>query len=456
MRILLMNPPSTGILRAIGIQFPPLGLLYLAAYLEREGHRVEVIDLAVKKKAEEIDFKGYDIVGITTETTRHRQALSLAKRAKAKGCAVVMGGPHPCYVDEEILSTRQVDFIVHGEGEITFSELVSHLGQKEASFHSIQGISFLSEGKTVRTAPRPFIEDLDQLPLPARHLIQMEDYRKTKFGDRSITSLITSRGCPGQCTFCSTSHFFGTRLRTRSIESILNELEEICHRYRFNAVAFVDDMLTVSPQRMIQLSRGIVERGLDLWWWSFSRVDSILKSEEMVREMARAGAKAVYVGIESSNPETLKEFRKKIGPGEARQAIDRLKQHGLEVHASYILGGLHDTAKSIHETIQFAKALDTNVAQFSILTPYPGTELYQQVKDRLIRWRSPWSFFDAQHLVFRHDHLSFIHLEWLLLKANLLYYMRSKQAIRDVWRHFKKHRLGLKTLLRLFKEYFWR
>jgi anaerobic magnesium-protoporphyrin IX monomethyl ester cyclase len=214
-------------------------------------------------------------------------------------------------------------------------------------------------------------------------------------------------------------------------------------------------MLTASPQRVIELCYGIMERGLDLWWWSFSRVDSILKNEEMVRQMTRAGAKAIYIGIESSNPETLKEFRKRIGPGEARQAVDRLKQHGLEVHASYILGGLHDTVKAVHETIRFARALDTNVAQFSILTPYPGTELYQQVKDRLIRWRSPWSFFDAQHLVFKHDRFSFIRLEWLLLKANLLYYMRSKQAIQDVWKHFKKHGLGFRTLLRLFKEYFW-
>jgi anaerobic magnesium-protoporphyrin IX monomethyl ester cyclase len=456
MRILLINPPSSGILKAVGIHFPPLGLLYLAAYLEKEGHRVKIADLAVRKKEDELEFETYDMVGISTDTTRHRQALRLANRAKQSGCTVVMGGPHPCYVDEEILKTGKVDFVVQGEGEITLSELAATLGGKDRVIDSVQGISFLSKGEVVRTAPRPFIEDLDRLPLPARHLVDLEDYRKTKFGDRPITSLITSRGCPGRCTFCSASNFFGTRWRTRSVEAVLDELEEIYHRHHFRAVAFVDDTLTFSPQRVAKLCRGIVERGLDLWWWSFSRVDSIVKSEDMVKEMARAGARAVYIGIESSNPAVLEEFGKKTGIWDAGKAVGILRRNGIEVHASYILGGFHDTAKSIHETIRFAKKLDTNVAQFSILTPYPGTALNRRVKDRLIRWRSPWSFFDAQHLVFKHDHLSFIRLEWLLLKANLLYYMRSKRGIQDIWRHLKKHGLSFGTVFRLFKEYFWR
>jgi hypothetical protein len=136
------------------------------------------------------------------------------------------------------------------------------------------------------------------------------------------------------------------------------------------------------------------------------------------------------------------------------QAVEMLKRNGLEIHASYILGGLHDDARTIRETIRFAKRLDTNVAQFSILTPYPGTAIYEQVKDRIFKWRAPWSFFDMQHLVFKHNHLSFIRLEWLLLKAHLLYYTRSKKAIRDIWHHVKKHRLGIGTFLRFLKDYF--
>ena len=454
MKILLVNPAPTGTLKATGVLFPPLGLLYIAAHAEKEGHQVAVRDLAVRRNKEDIDFKKYDVVGISTDTTRHRQALQLAGRAKASGCTVVMGGPHPGYVDEEILSTRRVDFIVRGEGEVTFSALVAALEKKNGPFDSIQGISFRSNGGLVRSAPRPFIENIDSLPLPARHLLNMDDYRRTKFGGRDITPLLTSRGCPYQCAFCASSHFFGKKVRARSVASVLNELEEIYHRYHFNAVAFVDDTFNLFPKRVIEICHGIIEKKLDLWWWCLSRIDLLLRNEEMVKEMVGAGAKSVFIGVESSSPITLKELRKGISVEETVQTVEMLKRNGLEIHASYILGGLHDTVEMIHETIRFAKRLDTNVAQFSILTPYPGTAVYEDVKDRIFKWRSPWSFFDMQHLVFKHDHLSFIRMEWLLLKAHLLYYTRSKKAIQDIWHHIKKHRLGVGTLFRFLRDHF--
>jgi len=454
MNILLVNPTPTGTLKATGVLFPPLGLLYIAAYMEKGGHRVTVRDLAVRKTREEDGYKRYDVVGISTDTTRHRQALQLAQKAKASGCTVVMGGPHPGYVDEEILSTRKVDFVVHGEGEVTFSELVASLEKRDGPFDSIQGISFFSKGKLVRTPSRPFIENLDALPPPARHLINLDDYRRMKFGGRDITPLITSRGCPYRCAFCASSHFFGTKVRARSVASVLDELEKIYHEHHFNAVAFVDDTFNLFPKRVIEICHGIRERNLDLWWWCLSRIDLLLRNEEMIREMTRAGAKAVFIGVESPHPGTLQELGKGFKVEEAVQAVDMLKRNGLQIHASYILGGLHDTVETIHETIRYAKRLDTNVAQFSILTPYPGTRVYEQVKDRIFKWRSPWSFFDMQHLVFKHDHLSFVRMEWLLLKAHLLYYTRSRKAIQDIWRHIKKHRLGFRTLFHFLRDYF--
>ena len=454
MNILLINPAPTGTLKATGVLFPPLGLLYIAAYAEKEGHEVVVRDFAIQRRKEEIDFKKYDIVGISTDTTRHRQALQLAKKAKTMGCTVVMGGPHPGYVDEEMLSTKRVDFIVRGEGEITFSELVASLQRKDSELHSVQGISFSSKGKVLRTPPRPFIENLDSLPLPARHLIPMDHYQRTRLGGRPITPLITSRGCPYQCAFCASSHFWGTKVRMRSVASVLKEIEEIYYRYHFNAVAFVDDTFNISPKRVMEVCRGIIDRKLDLWWWCLSRADLLLRNEAMVKEMVKAGAKSVFIGVESYNPRTLEELKKGIDVENTVQAVEMLKRNGLEIHASYILGGLHDDARTIRETIRFAKRLDTNVAQFSILTPYPGTAVYEQVKDRIFKWRSPWSFFDMQHLVFKHDHLTFIRMEWLLLKAHLLYYTRSKKATQDIWHHVKKHRLGIRMLFHFLRDYF--
>ncbi len=453
MRILLINPPNTGILKAVGVHFPPLGLLYLAAYLEREGYHPEVRDLCVDRVSKgDIRFRDYDVVGIGTDTTRYSNALRIAGAAKREGSVVIMGGPHPCFVDEEVLKTNRVDFVVHGEGERTLHELLVELQKERAEFSHVKGISFVHNGQIVRTPRREFIEDLDQLPLPARHLIDMDDYRKTKFGDRDITPMITSRGCPGNCSFCSSSAFFGRKWRGRSVPSILQEIEEIVYRYHFNAIAFVDDNFTLSPKRVMDLAKGIIQGNLDIWWWNFSRVDSIVRNEPMLREMRRAGAKTIYIGLESAHRTSLQEFGKGSDVGMAERAMEVLRRNGFEIFASYILGGLSETAKAVNETIRWAKRLDTNVAQFSILTPYPGTALYEKVKDRI--FRRPWTFFDAQHLVFKHDHISFIRLQWLLLKANLLYYSRSRKGRTDVIHLVKRHKLGGGTLLRFVKDYF--
>jgi anaerobic magnesium-protoporphyrin IX monomethyl ester cyclase len=366
---------------------------------------------------------------------------------------VVMGGPHPCYVDKEVLASSWVDFIVHGEGEVTLLELVRALEGGGRDWEGIQGLSFQRDGEVIRTPPRPFIRDLDSLPMPARHLTDIELYRRTKFGDRAITPVITSRGCPSNCNFCSSSSFFGIRWRARSADSVLEELEELHNRYGFRAVAFVDDNFTLSPERVVAISEGIIKKGLDIWWWNFSRVENIVKNEEMLEVMRRAGSKTIYIGVESANPQTLAELGKKMNLDTVVKAVEILKRHGFEIFASYILGSPGDKAKDIRETVRFAKRLDTNIAQFSILTPYPGTALHEELKERI--WTRHWSFYDSQHLVFRHGRISFMRMQWLLLMANLFYYTRSKKAMQDVWRLAKRHKWGFGTLLKFLRDYFW-
>ncbi|UCC66135.1 MAG: radical SAM protein [Deltaproteobacteria bacterium] len=451
MTILLVNPANAGILRAVGVHFPPMGPLYLGAYLEREGYHVEIRDFCTP--GERPRYSNYGLVGISTDTTRHLKAMEIARRAKEAGCTVVMGGPHTCYIDEEVLGSGWVDFIIHGEGEVTLLELVKGLEGGRKDWEGVKGLSFQRDGEVVRTPPRPFIQDLDSLPLPARNLLDMDLYRRTKFGNRDITPAVTSRGCPVNCNFCSSSSFFGTRWRARSPVSVVEELEELHYTYGFGAVAFVDDNFTLSPQRVVAISEKIIRKGLDIWWWNFSRVEEIVKNEEMLEVMKKAGARTIYLGVESANPQTLADLGKKMDLDMVTKAIGLLKRHGFEIFASYILGNPMDTVEDIHETIRFAKRLDTNVAQFSILTPYPGTAIYEQLKEMI--WTRHWPFYDSQHLVYRHKYLSFIRMEWLLLKANLLYYTRSKKAMKDVWRVAKRHKLGLGTLLRFIRDYFW-
>jgi radical SAM superfamily enzyme YgiQ (UPF0313 family) len=451
MKILLANPANAGILRAVGLLFPPMGLLYLGAYLERAGHQVEIRDFCTT--GEIPDYTSYDLVGISTDTTRHLKAMAIARQAKEAGCLVVMGGPHPCYIDEQLLASPWVDVIVHGEGEATMLELVQALAGGNREWEGIAGLSLRRDGRVVRTPARPFFKDLDSLPLPARHLLNMDLYRRTRFGERPITPVVTSRGCPTNCHFCSSSSFFGTRWRARSPEAVGEELAELNKRYGFGAIAFVDDNFTLSPQRVVAIAEEIIKRGLDLWWWNFSRPETIARNEEMLKVMRRAGAKTVYIGVESASPGTLNTLGKKMDLDTVVRAVELLKKHGFEIFASYILGSPEDTAQSIHETIRFAKRLDTNIAQFSILTPYPGTTLYDELKERI--WHRHWPFYDSQHLVFRHNHLSFIRMEWLLFKANFLYYTRSKKARQEVWQLAKRHKLGMGTVFTFIKDYFW-
>jgi anaerobic magnesium-protoporphyrin IX monomethyl ester cyclase len=451
MKILLTNPTNIGGFRAVGLHFPPMGLLYLGAYLEREGYQVEIRDFCTP--GEKPDYSHYDLVGISTDTTRHLKAMEIARQANEAGCTVVMGGPHPCYVDKEVLASPLVDFIVHGEGEVTLLELVRALEAGGKDWEGIQGLSFQRDGEVVRTLPRPFIRDLDSLPVPARHLIDMDLYHKTKFGERAITPVVTSRGCPLKCNFCSSSSFFGIRWRARSADAVVEELEELHNRHGFGAVAFVDDNFTLSPERVVAISEGIIRKGLDIWWWNMSRAETIVQNEEMLRVMKRAGAKTIYIGVESASPQTLAELGKRMDLNTVIKAVEVLKRHGFEIFASYILGSPRDNARDIRETIRFAKRLDTNVAQFSILTPYPGTALYEELKERI--WTRHWSFYDSQHLVFRHGRISFMRMQWLLLMANLFYYTRSKKAVQDVWRLAKRHKWGVGTLLKFLRDYFW-
>jgi anaerobic magnesium-protoporphyrin IX monomethyl ester cyclase len=451
MNILLTNPAPIVVFRALGLHFPPMGLLYLGAYMEQEGYQVHVRDFC--NPGGEPDYARYDLVGISTDTTRHLKAMRIARQAKEAGCIVVMGGPHPCYIDEEILATPWVDFVVFGEGERTFLELVQALERGEQEWQELKGISFRRDGEVLRTSVRPFIRDLDSLPMPARHLVNMDLYRRTKFGERPITPVVTSRGCPANCYFCSSSSFFGTRWRTRGAEGVVEELIELNKRYGFGAVAFVDDNFTLSPQRVVAISEGIIKTGLDIWWWNFSRAENIVKNKEMLPVMRRAGGKTIYIGVESANPQTLSELGKKMDLETIIKAVELLKKNGFEIFASYILGSPGDRVRDIRETIRFAKRLDTNVAQFSILTPYPGTALYETLRDRI--WTRHWSFYDSQHLVYRHKHISFMRMEWLLLKANLLYYTRSKKAVQDVLRVAKRHKLGLGTIFGFIRDYFW-
>jgi radical SAM superfamily enzyme YgiQ (UPF0313 family) len=445
MNILLANPKSVNVFESFGLVFPPLGLLYVAAAAEKAGFTVGLEDFFVsRKRPSHFNFRDYDVVGVTSDTRRFPRALEIAKRAKEQGCTVVMGGPHPAFVDEDVLTDGYADFIVKGEGEITFPDLLDTIRGGDDLCH-VKGISYLVHGKVMRTAPRELVEDLDSLPFPARHLVDISAYKRVgvKYGGkRSVAVLSTSRGCPNECDFCVSPQMYGRRWRARTPESVVSEIEHVYYDYGYRAIAFCDDNFTVSPKRVREICRLIIEKKLDIWWWSLSTTSTLLRNEDMVSLMAKAGARTVYIGVESPDPEALKGFNKNAEADAPSKAVALLKRHNLEVFASYILGGNNDDIGGILRTIKFARSLDTAVAQFTILTPYPGTVLFNTLKDRLRHKK--WRLYDGIHLVFKHTHVPLVPMELLLIWAYVSYYARGWKAIKGFLKAFVKNALVLK------------
>lgn len=442
MNILLVSPPSSGVFNTFGLSLPPIGLLYIAASLERAGHSVVVRDLDVEGGLDSADIRRADLVGISSDTTRAGRALDIARRVTATGRPVVMGGPHPQFMADEIFASGYVDYIVRGEGELVFTDLLAVLERGENAA-AVKGLIIRDGHHRIETPDADTI-DVETLPFPARHLVDLSRYRASVSG-RPITPLVTSRGCPSACHFCSSSAFFGRRWRFRSAGSVLAELEEIYHRYGFRAVCFMDDNFTLEPRRVGQIAEGITERGLDLKWWNFSRVDTIVKHPEMVAAMAAAGSTTVYLGIESGSDDTLNSLGKNSSAGDVVKAVEILRQHGIESYGSYIIGNLNENAADVEKTIDLAVRLNTNIAQFSILTPYPGTKLYEQIKDKIFTRR--WQFYDGLHLVFRHPLINRHRLQYLLIMAFVKFYRRSREATQGFSQTVTKNRVTIGRLM---------
>jgi anaerobic magnesium-protoporphyrin IX monomethyl ester cyclase len=439
MRILLVNPPVGFSYYNIGLRRPPLSLAYLAAVLDG-AHEVSIVDFSTgKDNWKRYRYKGFDVVGISADTVRFPLSLRIARLARGQGATIVMGGPHVSFRDGEALGSGVVDYVVRNEGELSFRSLIEHLAGN-APLDSVQGVSYLGEdGAVVRAPDMPFIGDLDSLPYPARGLLRLEHYNERMNG-RPMTTLITSRGCPFNCDFCASSEFFGVRWRARSVDSIMAEIELLYEKYGYRALCFVEDNFTMDPARAIELSDRIRAKNWDLIWEAWSRVDTIVKHPEMIAAMARSGFAWTFVGFESGSQEVLDGYGKKTVADDAFRAMKILNHNGVQATGAFILGAVNDTKETIDETIKFAKALNPRKVQFSILTPYPGTKLFGEVRDRLLT--DDWAEFTALNPVIKLDKLSPGQLGRRLLKAYASFYLRPRKGIENI-RHISNTIPGL-------------
>jgi len=396
MRVLLMSTPYPLEENPI----PPLSLSYLAAVLQKEDIEVEILDLLVAKNSpskirEKLEEYQPQVVGATCVTLNYPTAARDLKVCKDFDPRIitVLGGPHASFaLKETLLRAPWIDVLVIGEGERTLVDLVRAL-ERGAGFGQVPGIAFREDGRVVKTEPQPLIGSLDEFPLPARHLLPLSKYRAI---DAPCT-VITSRGCPYKCIFCSGPSLFGRRVRFRDPKLVVDEIEYILKDLGFKKINIVDDTFTLNHRHAREVCEEILRRGLKFQWNVFARADTV--NEDILKIMREAGCAWLLFGVESASPEILKTIKKGTTTDVVRKGVKLTTEAGIKVFNSFIIGLPGESPETAQQSLAFAQELDRDYGAkygFHLLSPLPGTELYERPRDYGLRILSRnWAKYDA-------------------------------------------------------------
>ena len=465
LRVLLTLPPGIHdleIYRVTGMKAPPLGLAWIASVLEKAGHKVKIVDsptlsLGEEEWLREVSSWKPDVVGFSLLTPTAPRGYRAARLLKAKmpEVLVIAGGPHPTYMFEEALK-NSIDIVVRGEGEYTTLELVQVLekyGYDEERLKKVKGIAFRSrKGGIITTPLREPILDLDELPWPARHLLPMDKY--TLFGKPiRLAHIMASRGCPYGCIYCITSYFWGRRIRFRSARNVADEIEHVVSKYRAEYLVFTDDELTAGRKFLYDLVGELKKRGIDLPFACGARVDHLTR--DYLRFLYKNNCAAIYVGVESASQETLNRIGKKITLEQARRVFEWKHEIGGFMAASFILGFPWETIEDMKKTVDFAIKLDPDYAQFTVLTPYPGTPLYSYaLRHGLIEdWN--WEHYTTIRPVMRGFQFTRKQLGRMLKYAYRRFYLRPSFLFRELRAGRLRDLLGVlsREIVSIIKDY---
>lgn len=367
---------------------PSLGLAYLAAVAEQEGHEVRILDCTIGGDWQTIETAGReflpDAVGVTAKTPSFTNAVKTAEilRTILPNAIFVVGGSHPTAMPEHAMAAKAFDYLVIGEGEQTFVELLRSISGQGGNPETIPGLAFLKDDKPFFSPPRQPISDLDSLPFPARHLLPPPSaYSPTAASYRTLplVHIMTSRGCPSRCNFCDRA-IFGDRYRARSADNVLAEVDEVIQRYRAREIRFFDDTFTINSQRLTALCAGLKKIRPRLPWTCLTKAEAV--TLEMLKMMREAGCWQVLFGLESGDDRILATLGKKNTVAINRQAVTWARQAGLRVRADFLVGSPAETRESLKRTLDFAKELDIDFAHFNKFVPFPGTTFYRMLLDQ--------------------------------------------------------------------------
>lgn len=383
MRVTLVQPAQVG---SFSSDQPPMGLAYIAAILEQCGCVVRVVDANVERLSPHevtaiLVQQAPDMVCFTVTTPLYPGTMAIARRLKGldRTPILVAGGAHATVLPDDFLEDGIFDYVVRGEGEHTMRELVQRLLDGR-SIEDVEGLSWREDGEVRRNPDRALCPDIDTFPFPDWSLFPLKRYSSLARRHDLSLPITTSRGCPFGCTFCYKG-IYGRRLRMRTPEKVVEEWAHLIHRYNIREVAVLDDVFTFDIERAIAICDMLVERGLNHVPWSTTngiRVDRT--SPELFAAMKRAGCYRVYFGVESGVQKVIDSLQKGISLEQVRKAIDMARRAGLEVGAYFMLGNVGETVADMEATIAFALELDLDYAQFSIATPYPGTQIFARIE----------------------------------------------------------------------------
>jgi radical SAM superfamily enzyme YgiQ (UPF0313 family) len=383
--IALIEPRAPGYHVYSFASLPRLGLPSLGAVLRDLGHRVRIYCQGLGR-ARGSDILQADLIGISTTTSTAPEAYRIADLCRARGKPVLIGGVHATFRPEEAL--EHADCCLIGEAEGAIGEVVESMLAGVPPYGAPNACFRLPDG-TLRSGEVSRVTDLDSLPFPDLSLIQ--GWRPGR-----ITPIMTSRGCPYDCTFCSVAPMFGRRCRFRSAELVLEELK----RRESGVVFFYDDNFTADPRRTREILEGMMRLPHPPRWMAQVRAD-VVEDRELVRLMQASRCDRLFIGYESISPETLKSYNKRLRPEQALESVRVLHEHGIKVHGMFVLGADADDELSIGHTVRFAlrNALDT--VQFLILTPLPGTRQFELLERARRIFTRDWSLYDGHHVVFQ-------------------------------------------------------
>jgi anaerobic magnesium-protoporphyrin IX monomethyl ester cyclase len=408
-------------------RFPPLGVGYVAASLEKHGVPVELVDctfLSYNEVVERVRRSKPQVIGVYSMFSVKKSSLEIARVFEDECDLLVVGGPLPTLDPTDFLEV--FDVAVIGEGEETMVELVN-CAEKGAGFSGVKGIAYTDGGRVRFTSPRGFVDDLDCLPFPSRELFDNDAYKRCyakRFG-YTTTPLITSRGCPFTCDFCSRP-VFGTSFRARSAGNIVDEMESIVG-LGYDRVWFADDCFTLNRGHLLSVCDEMVRRGVDLGWECLSRVDTM--DREVAAKMRRAGCVRVFFGIESGNDRVLALMNKQVTVEQAKRAVYAAKAAGLQVGAFFIVGYPGESNGTILDTLRFASGLPLDYLSFTLPYPIPGTALFERVKGNggvaVEDWEEPKSWSLIRHKLLYEAGFSKAKLKFGIGKAHLQFYGRK-------------------------------